>query len=229
MGMVLLVRHGQASFGADDYDVLSPTGWDQARTLGAWLGARGVAPTALVRGSMRRHRETAEALTQGAGWTATPTGEDDGWDEFDHLGVIGAFPDLATSEADQGDLDRRAFQRVFEQATARWTAGEHDGDYPETYAAFRARTRAALQAATARAGRGESVVAVTSGGVVAALCAALVLGEDADPASYAATWQRFNTVCVNSSVTRVVVGSTGARLLTFNEHEHLAPDQLTYR
>ena len=40
---------------------------------------------------------------------------------------------------------------------------------------------------------------------------------------------RFNTVCVNSSVTRVVVARSGARLLTFNEHEHLAPDQLTYR
>ncbi|ANH37552.1 Histidine phosphatase superfamily (branch 1) [Nocardioides dokdonensis FR1436] len=229
MGLVLLVRHGQASFGADDYDVLSPTGWDQARTLGAWLAARGVTPTAVVRGSMRRHRESAEALVEGAGWAGDGASVDEGWDEFDHLGVIGALPDPPAAEAHRGELDRRAFQRVFEQATARWTTGDHDADYPETYAAFRARARGALQAATARAGRGESVVAVTSGGVVAALCAALVLGEDADPASYAATWQRFNTVCVNSSVTRVVVGSTGARLLTFNEHEHLAPDQLTYR
>ncbi len=51
----------------------------------------------------------------------------------------------------------------------------------------------------------------------------------ADDATYAATWQRLNTVCANTSVTRVVVGRGGPRLLTFNEHEHLAPDQLTYR
>ena len=42
-------------------------------------------------------------------------------------------------------------------------------------------------------------------------------------------WQRFNTVTVNSAVTRVVAGATGARLLTFNEHPHLEGDLLTYR
>jgi broad specificity phosphatase PhoE len=60
MGVVLLVRHGQASFGTDDYDVLSETGWEQARLLGAWLAGRGVTPDVVVRGGMRRHRETAE-------------------------------------------------------------------------------------------------------------------------------------------------------------------------
>jgi broad specificity phosphatase PhoE len=35
MGQVLLIRHGQASFGADDYDVLSDLGWTQGRALGA--------------------------------------------------------------------------------------------------------------------------------------------------------------------------------------------------
>ncbi|NUQ87355.1 MAG: histidine phosphatase family protein, partial [Glycomyces artemisiae] len=58
MGLLLLVRHGQASFGADDYDVLSETGWEQARLLGRWLAERRVTPTAVVQGGMRRHRET---------------------------------------------------------------------------------------------------------------------------------------------------------------------------
>ncbi len=44
MGLLLLVRHGQASWGADDYDVLSETGWEQARLLGQALGARGIIP-----------------------------------------------------------------------------------------------------------------------------------------------------------------------------------------
>ena len=34
MGSIYLIRHGQASFGADDYDVLSPTGIRQAEILG---------------------------------------------------------------------------------------------------------------------------------------------------------------------------------------------------
>jgi hypothetical protein len=73
------------------------------------------------------------------------------------------------------------------------------------------------------------VAVVSSGGPIAAACAALVDPTGEDAAAFARIWSRFNTVCVNTSVTRVVVGSTGARLLTFNEHEHLAGDLLTYR
>jgi broad specificity phosphatase PhoE len=235
MGVVVLVRHGQASFGTDDYDVLSPTGWEQARLLGAWLAARGVRPDVLVRGDMRRHRETVEGVAAGAaavgaagaaGTAWSPTVEvDAGWDEFDHLEVIAALDEGASV----GELDRRAFQRAFERATARWTAGGHDADYPEPWPAFVARVRASLGRACDAAGPGGTVVVVSSGGPIAAACAELVDPDGDDPAVYARLWNRFNTVTVNSSMTRVVVGSTGRRLLTFNEHPHLEGDTLTYR
>ncbi|MDP2773042.1 MAG: histidine phosphatase family protein [Nocardioides sp.] len=225
MGQLLLVRHGQASFGADDYDVLSETGWAQGRLLGAFLAEQGVVPTAIVRGDMRRHRETAEAMIEAAGWSGSALPEvrvDAGWDEFDHVGLVSAYPDLP-----EGPLDRREFQRVFERATERWTSGVGDG-YAETYAAFVARVLVSLDAAAADAGPGQTVVVVSSGGVIAVVAAALT-DPDADAAGAARLWSRFNTVMVNSSVTRVVVGSTGARLLTFNEHTHLAGDTVTYR
>jgi broad specificity phosphatase PhoE len=217
VGVLLLVRHGQASFGTADYDVLSETGWEQGRLLGAWLRDRGTAPSAVVRGGMRRHRETAEA----ASWADAAV--DPGWDEFDHLSVVASYPDAPT-----GDLDRREFQRVFELATRRWTDGGHDDEYAEPWPAFRARVAASFDAACARAGSGETAIVVTSGGTIAAVCAALV-DPAADAAAYARLWSRFNTVLVNSSVTRVVVGSTGPRLLTFNEHPHLESRHLTYR
>ena len=66
MGVLLLVRHGQASFGADDYDVLSETGWEQGRVLGRWLADNAPAPASVVHGGMRRHRETWEAMLEGA-------------------------------------------------------------------------------------------------------------------------------------------------------------------
>ena len=50
MSVILLVRHGQASFGAADYDNLSPTGHEQSRVLGAALAARGVSPDLVVAG-----------------------------------------------------------------------------------------------------------------------------------------------------------------------------------
>jgi broad specificity phosphatase PhoE len=229
MGVVLLVRHGQASFGADDYDVLSETGWEQARLLGGWLAARGVAPDVVVRGGMRRHRETAEAMATGAAaagssWSAAVE-VDPGWDEFDHLGVIAALDDVAPA----GGLDRRAFQQAFERATARWTAAGDDAAYPEPWPAFVGRVLASLARAGDAAGPGGTVLVVSSGGPIAAACAALVDPDGDDAAAYARLWSRFNTVTVNSSMTRVVVGSTGRRLLTFNEHPHLEGDTLTYR
>lgn len=224
MGLVLLVRHGQASFGADDYDVLSETGWTQARLLGRWLAERGVVPDAVVRGSMRRHRETAEAMTQAAGWAAEPV-VDPGWDEFDHVAVVAAYP--RPEPADE-PLDRRAFQRRFEQATGRWTQGGFDEEYAEPWPAFRDRVAAALDRATEAAAPGGTVVVVSSGGPVAATGARLV-DPGADDAGLARMWARLNAVLVNSAVSRVVVGSTGVRLLSWNEHPHLAADTLTYR
>lgn len=217
MGLLLLVRHGQASFGADDYDVLSETGWEQGRQLGDRLREAKVAPDTVVRGGMRRHRETAEA----AGWAGAEV--DPGWDEFDHLSVVEAYPDLPP-----GDLDRREFQRVFELATARWSGGSFDAEYAEPWPAFRARVRASFAAAAGRAGQGQTAVVVSSGGPIAAVCADLV-DPEADDATYARLWSRLNAVLVNSSVTRVVVGSTGARLLTYNEHPHLSGELVTYR
>src|SRR3546814_14226609 len=61
MGQLLLVRHGQASWGADDYDVLSPLGWEQSRMLGQALSERALATTVIIQGPMRRHRGSGNA------------------------------------------------------------------------------------------------------------------------------------------------------------------------
>jgi broad specificity phosphatase PhoE len=229
VGQVLLVRHGQASFGADDYDVLSDLGWTQSRALGAWLASGGFAPALVLSGAMRRHRETAEALLDGGGWDA-PTEVDAGWDEFDHLGVVARFPDLPGAVPTE---DRRAFQRIFELATGRWTAGEHDADYPESFSSFVARVDEALARACGREG---PVVVISSGGPIAAACAALVTADGdgsgagaVGGAVRATLWRHFNTVQVNAGVTRVLVGRTGRRLMTFNEHSHLTDETLSYR
>lgn len=220
MTRILLVRHGQASWGAADYDRLSDLGGRQSRALGAALAGRGVTPTLLVAGAMRRHAQTAEAAADAAGWATTVT-VDEGWNEFDHLQVLARHP--APEGVGMG-TEPRVFQAWFEEATERWTAGAHD-DYEESFAAFTGRVDAALDrvAASARAaGPGGTAVVFTSGGPIAWAATSRLAGD-------AALWRRLNRITVNSSVTGFVVGGLGVTLITLNEHVHLVPGDITYR
>lgn len=229
MGLILLVRHGQASFGAEDYDVLSPVGERQAVVVGERLAALPRVDLVL-HGAMVRQEATARLLVQGMG-RDVPVETDARWDEYDHVALLeGAFPDDAAREAFAAELaaaedPRRAFQRHFERATARWTAGEHDADYHESFPAFTARVRDALGDLVARLARDECAVVATSGGVIAAVCAAL---WDLDGPA----WAGLNRVIVNTSVTKLVAGRGGLTLLSINDHAHLEGEHrhlLTYR
>jgi broad specificity phosphatase PhoE len=210
MGQVLLVRHGQASWGAADYDVLSARGEAQATVVGKALA--GLRPDTVLHGAMERQRRTTELLGAAAGWPVEPT-LDARWDEMDHLAVLAAQP-----RDFEGEPDRQQFQAWFEAATRRWTSGEHDHDYEESFPAFRERVAGAL-ADLADAG---TAVVVTSGGPISSVTTDLL---DAGLPTYA----RLAPVVVNASVTRVVSGRRGLTLVSFNDHQHLPEDLLTYR
>jgi len=221
MSVVLLVRHGQASWGAADYDLLSATGEEQSRILGAALAARGVVPDVVVRGAMRRHRQTAEGTLSAGGWDAEVV-EDDGWDEFDHRQMLELHP---AGPGEGEELTRERFQEWFEQATLRWTGGAYAHEYDESFAAFGSRVDAALRRTLERLGSGRTAVVFTSGGPVSWVAASLLSGG-------ADLWTQLNPVTVNASVTKLVVGRRGCTLVSFNDHAHLeAPDGglVTYR
>jgi broad specificity phosphatase PhoE len=215
MGTVHLVRHGQASWGADDYDLLSATGMEQSIALGTSWEAAGWAPGTAVAGSMKRHAQTAiaaiDACGQGDGYDV-----DAGWDEYDHLAVaraLGPGPDTMHQ-------DPKEFQRHLNAALDAWRLGE--GDHKETYRDFVDRVMTSFAAAVADAGPGRSVAVFTSGGPIALVASHLLTGDDS-------AFQRINDVVINASVTTVIVGATGPRLLTFNESTHLPRDLVTYR
>ena len=213
MSMILLVSHGQASFGAADYDQLSPEGEEQSRILGSALADRGIVPSRVVRGAMKRHDQTSTH----AGFPQALV--DDGWNEFDHVQVLAAH---TPPETDEAATERRSFQRWFELATERWMTGEFDDEYDESYSGFTSRVDAALRRTTEELGSGDTAVVFTSGGAIASVASAL-LGGGSD------LWQRLNSVTVNTGITKVVVGSRGMTLVSFNDHVHLEPDHVTYR
>lgn len=224
MATILLVRHGQASWGADDYDVLSPMGWEQSRLLGESLLARGLSVDSMVHGTMRRHVETAEALREAAPETFTSlVRADAAWNEFDHGSALDRHPQPF------GDREptRREFGRWFEGALSRWYSGEHDDDYPEPFSAFVARIEKAATHLINELEPDQCAVVVTSGGVIAWLAVRLLRGDfeiDVRPQPTDVdkdVWRRVNSTLVNTGVTKVALRTTRSKLLTLNEHCHL--------
>ncbi len=222
MSRILLVRHGQASFGAADYDNLSPVGHEQSRVLGAALAARGIGADVVVAGEMKRHAQTATAVLEGSGWSAD-VAVDAGWNEFDHVQVLAVHDRPTTVE---GQSEKVAFQRWFTDATLRWTSGDHDASYDESFAAFTSRVEAGLARLVDSLPAGGTAVVLTSGGPIAWAAASLL--AEATPAR-TDLWLRLNPVSINTGVSTVVCGASGTTLVSFNAHDHLSADLLTYR
>jgi broad specificity phosphatase PhoE len=225
MGQILLVRHGQASFGAADYDRLSAHGVEQSRLLGQWFAGCKLAAGQVVTGSLKRHRQTAEACL--AALPGAPAAAewrtDAGFNEYDHVEVLQkhapqltdpiAAKDALASEADL----KKSFQKIFAQAMARWMGGHHDGDYRESWPAFRARCVGAARRIVENAGAVQGAILVfTSGGPIAAICQEL-LGIPNERAAMV------NFSLANSSVTRLLFSGKDGRisLSYLNNFAHL--------
>lgn len=200
MGTIHLIRHGQASFGAADYDQLSELGKQQAALLGSWLARTGQAVDRIALGAMKRHRQTAEAFSQALGpdsavresWWVDPD-----FNEFDHEEVLHRFrPELQPPGALGAFLAAqeqppRAFQALFAQAVARWMTGDYDAEYRESWRMFQTRCERALGRLIEHCGDSKTVCVFTSGGPISAICQGLLGIPDAR--AFDLNWTLLNT------------------------------------
>lgn len=93
LSYIYLIRHGQAGT-RDNYDTLSEVGEGQARLLGEHFAAQNVEFAALVSGSLRRQRRTAELTREAMGRAGARLPEvlvDERWNEFSLLSVYKAI------------------------------------------------------------------------------------------------------------------------------------------
>lgn len=214
MATFYLLRHGQASFAAKDYDQLSDLGMEQSRVLGQHLRDRVPAIDHVLSGSMRRHRQTAEHCLQSLGMETRPA-EDAGFDEYDHREILaGLFEPERLAEQVRAAADRKlGFETLFTQAMQRWQSGAHDASYRESWTAFRKRCLGAIAGMQVQAAAGSTSLVFTSGGVISAIVQALLGLPDAE-------FPRLNWLIVNASVTKLVTVRGELRMSSFNEHAH---------
>ena len=98
MSTIHIIRHGQASFGAQDYDQLSPVGYEQAAFLGDHINQLNLDIQDVVIGEMKRHAQTAESSLQKISF-ANPPIIDGRWNEYNHVEILSRYrPEYADIE-----------------------------------------------------------------------------------------------------------------------------------
>jgi len=120
MGTLYLVRHGQASFGADDYDVLSDLGYRQALRLGEYFKYKGIRFDAAFTGTLQRQVKTFEGICAGAGLPLQAT-QFAGLNEYDSQAVIAAIHPHKLEKASTPELYRHHF-RLLKDGLKQWMA-----------------------------------------------------------------------------------------------------------
>jgi broad specificity phosphatase PhoE len=218
MPVIHLIRHAQASFGGDAYDLLSEIGLRQSELVDAALTSRGVSASRVAAGTLRRQIDTARVAPE----------LDERWNEYDTAAVLAAHgPDIGAQSNETGaapGMSSREFQQVLDAALLAWIEAADESPCAETWPAFQGRSLGALEDLAASLGSGEQALVYTSGGPIAAICVSLI----GAPGSSFVT---LNRVCVNTAVTKLMSGRGGVRLVTFNDHCHLEHDRelMTFR
>lgn len=223
MPTILLLRHGQASFGAADYDVLSPLGERQAQAVDAELQRRATTIGHVACGTMRRQRETLAGLSELPAPVIDPRLNEYSADDILAAHTTSSYRQDAPDDAQivaTGDSPEeraaasRAFQDVLDDGLRAWIAAGSGGPAAEPFPMFAGRVRAALEQTSEQLSSGETALVCTSSGVISAACTTLLALPDE-------AFLTFNRVTVNAGITTIALGRRGATLVSFNEHGHL--------
>lgn len=214
MGTLYLVRHGQASFGAADYDQLSALGEQQSQRLGAWFRAQGLRFDAVYTGTLRRHAQTMAGIEDGLQAqheaTALP-----GLNEYDSEAVVRAVHAGPIAAARTPEQAREHF-RLLRTGLRQWMAAATQPEGMPSHADFVAGVVAALDRVR-EAHVDQRVLIVSSGGPIAtAIGHVLGLGSEATI--------ELNLHIRNSALSEFKVGPKRHTLITFNTLPHLDAD-----
>jgi broad specificity phosphatase PhoE len=214
MAILYLVRHGQASFGAANYDVLSELGQRQARRLGHYLRERGVQFEASITGTLQRQQQTHAGICEGLG-QPMPALSLPSLNEYDSHALIEAVHPQALPRPDTPELYRQHF-RLLRQALQAWIAGEIEPRGMPSFKQWSDGIRAALD--HVRHSHRGNVLLVSSGGPIATAVGQVI---EAAPTS----WIELNLRIRNASITQFEFNPKRHSLLTYNTLPHLdGPD-----
>lgn len=224
MSEIYLVRHGQAAFGARNYDELSKRGHRQAELLADHWAALQQRFDAVYAGELEHQIDSATTVLkrlQERGAHVLELEIRGAFNEFSFQPILksheqnlrAAEPPVAIDWASIWS-DRRACYAFLEGALHSWTRGELSGAEIEPRQAFCDRCVAGVQSIVQSHGRGASVAVFTSSGAISVILQH-VLGIDD------ATTIGLELAMYNACVTKLLYNDDQVSLASFNTIGHL--------
>jgi broad specificity phosphatase PhoE len=207
MAELMIIRHGQAAFGQDDYDVLSDLGREQSRAVAAALRRMDWVPDRVITGTLRRQKDTLAAMELE---NPPERKEHAGFNEYDFHDLFEAR--FGARESGPMGGDRRSHFRLLRETIFAWQDAEFDGA-SETWEQFAGRIAAARVFATETTAR--RVLVISSGGVIGQLVAT-ALGAPARQ------MMELNLQIKNTAMTRFMFKDGRFTLHEFNATPHFA-------
>lgn len=219
MSEFYLVRHGQASFGAKNYDKLSELGHQQARWLGEYFTSRDITFSHAFMGDMVRHRETTQGIVDGLPQSPIIT-VDTGFNEFDFKNIGNSYLAANPENSLPENPSPADFYRLLKLAMYAWSQDLLPQEtLGESWSDFKQRVQSALHT-VCHQDSDKPILIVSSGGAISMLMS-LVLGLDAKQVI------ELNMQVRNTSISHFYFNKTNIRLASFNNIPHLdCPDRL---
>ena len=220
MATIYLIRHGQASFGSDDYDRLSELGRRQASVLSDYLHQCGIVFDAVYSGDLLRQKETARLACE-AQPREMKLRVDPRFNEIDNDAQLKYLvPEVIKTNKRVQELMARGlkaskdYQKVIEAVFNYWVSPECDEPRLQSWDEYSREVRQALGDVIQQQGSGKTVGIFTSGGTIAT-AVAQVLGLTG-----AQTYQFYEPI-FNCSVSQLFYSSTRVSLSYFNDRSFL--------
>lgn len=220
MATIYLIRHGQASFGAENYDQLSALGQRQADVTGEYFSRIGVKFDRMYSGDLSRQRETCERVVAHQPESVEHI-IDPRFNEIRNDEQVEKLAPVVTESnprikalIDKGLSSSKDYQKVIEAVFNYWVAHDCSAFGIQGWPEYSGLVRDAVSDVMRNEGSGKTIGICTSGGTIAT-AVAQVLGLGGE------NTYKFYEPIFNCSVTQLFYSGEHISLSYFNDRSFL--------
>ena len=212
MTTIYLVRHGQASFGKEDYDNLSEIGLKQAFLLGQHFKTLNLKFDKIFVGTLKRQIQTYKQIIKSydisIDYESTPL-----LNEYDVKSVLMGFVNGRSLTKDELH-DKKIHFNLLRNAVTAWSENKVFNDISETWNEFDGRAKKFLNIINKNKYKSKSILVVSSGGTISMILKQIL----SLPSSQ---FVNFHFQIFNTSYSQIKINDFGMSLSLFNSIAHL--------